>query len=146
MTKNTIALIAPSSAPKTYSTPEETAIIDGLREFNRSRVGDSDFKSLVLAIKNENGEVVAGLVGHTARAWLFVEALWVHESLRGADVGTELLSFAETEAKNRGCKFAHLDTFGFQALGFYEKLGYEKFGTLENYPKGYSRYFLKKTF
>jgi hypothetical protein len=39
-----------------------------------------------------------------------------------------------------------LDTFSFQARPFYEKLGYEVFGQLEDYPRGHSRYFLQKRF
>ena len=40
---------------------------------------------------------------------------------------------------------AWLDTFEFQARGFYEGIGYECFGELPNYPKGFSRFFMKKT-
>jgi len=43
------------------------------------------------------------------------------------------------------CHSAWLDTFEFQARGFYERLGYSCFGELPNYPVGFSRYFLKKT-
>src|SRR6516165_7091346 len=38
---------------------------------------------------------------------------------------------------------AWLDTFSFQARGFYEKLGYEEFGRLD-YPPGHHRHFLRK--
>jgi hypothetical protein len=48
-------------------------------------------------------------------------------------------------ALERGCRHAYLDTFSFQALGFYEKQGYAVYGQLENFPTGASRYFLKKT-
>ncbi len=37
-----------------------------------------------------------------------------------------------------------LDTFAFQAPGFYEKLGYEIFGTLDQFPRGSCRHFLYK--
>ncbi|HEY3138703.1 MAG TPA: GNAT family N-acetyltransferase, partial [Blastocatellia bacterium] len=36
------------------------------------------------------------------------------------------------------------DTYDFQALGFYQKRGYEVFGLLEGFPTGYRRYFLQK--
>jgi len=49
-------------------------------------------------------------------------------------------------AMRRGCSGAWLDAFSFQARGFYEKLGYAVFGSIEDYPPGHSRFFLKKTF
>jgi len=51
----------------------------------------------------------------------------------------------EHAAKERGCTAAHLDTFSFQARPFYESLGYEVFGTLDDYPQGHQRFFMKKT-
>ncbi|MEN9020505.1 MAG: GNAT family N-acetyltransferase [Verrucomicrobiales bacterium] len=38
-------------------------------------------------------------------------------------VGVELLRQAEVEALRRSCLYFHFDTFDFQALPFYEKLG-----------------------
>jgi hypothetical protein len=50
---------------------------------------------------------------------------------------------AEGRARERGCHSAWLDTFSFQARGFYEKLGYEEFGRLE-YPPDHYRHFMRK--
>jgi hypothetical protein len=55
-----------------------------------------------------------------------------------------MLRMAEAEAVQRGCHGSWLDTFEFQARGFYERQGYECFATLPEFPKGYSRYFMKK--
>jgi hypothetical protein len=41
---------------------------------------------------------------------------------------------------------SHLDTFDWQAKEFYEHLGYEVFGILENCPRGHNRYYMKKVF
>jgi hypothetical protein len=54
------------------------------------------------------------------------------------------MSQAEREAIRRGCRGAWLDTFSFQARGFYERLGYTVFGTIAGCPPGHSRFFLKK--
>jgi hypothetical protein len=50
---------------------------------------------------------------------------------------------AERIAVERGCHAAHLDTFSFQARGFYEKHGYAVFATLD-YPPERQRFFLRK--
>ena len=53
---------------------------------------------------------------------------------------------AEAEAIRLGCVGVWLDTFSFQARGFYEKLGYTLFGTIDDYPPGESRFFLSADF
>ena len=49
-----------------------------------------------------------------------------------------------TIAIRRGCFAATLETHSYEALGFYQKRGYEVFGMLEDYPPGHSKYFLRK--
>jgi GNAT superfamily N-acetyltransferase len=120
------------------------AIVDPLIAYNTSRTGRSDMRLLILAVEDEHGAVVGGLWGRTALDWLFVELLFVPETLRGRGIGTDLLRRAEAEALVRGCHGAWLDTFEFQARGFYERLGYRCFGELEGYPADSKRYFMRK--
>jgi ribosomal protein S18 acetylase RimI-like enzyme len=49
-------------------------------------------------------------------------------------IGRRLLRKAEEEAVTRGCLDVYLDTFDFQARGFYEKEGYEILGVPDGYP------------
>ena len=65
-----------------------------------------------------------------------MEYLWLGGSLRGQGIGRQLVLMSESEAKNRGCSRAWLRTFGFQARGFYEKLGYRVVGVLEEVEVG----------
>ena len=53
---------------------------------------------------------------------------------------------AETEALRRRCVGVHLDTFDFQAPGFYERMGFEVFGVVEDHPPGHRRLYLQKRF
>ena len=76
--------------------------------------------------------------------YLDIQSLWVDESLRGKGAGAHIMAMAENEAKTRGCSISMLDTYEFQALGFYLKQGYTQFGRLENYGGRYERYFLVK--
>ncbi|PLZ04647.1 GNAT family N-acetyltransferase, partial [Fischerella thermalis] len=85
--------------------------------------------------------IVGGLIGETYWQWLYVDVLWVHELFRGKGYGDILLATAEQEAVKRGCQYAYLDTFSFQAPEFYRKRGYVVFGELPNFPQGYSRFF-----
>ncbi len=88
--------------------------------------------------------VVGGLLGHVKWRWLYVEKLWLPESLRGQGHGSRLLAEAEAFASARGCLGVHLDTFEHQALPFYRQHGYEVFGVHEGFPPGYCQYHLKK--
>jgi GNAT superfamily N-acetyltransferase len=95
-----------------------------------------------LLLRDDAGQVAAGLIGTVSWGWLFVEALWVSDELRGRGIGRALMAGAEDFARAKDCHSAWLDTF--QARGFYARLGYESFGVLEDYPPGQSRYFLRK--
>ena len=88
--------------------------------------------------------MVGGAVGYTQWEWLFIHYLWVCDELRGTGLGAQLLSTAEAEGRARGCGAAWLDTFSFQAPGFYQKLGYRQFAQLDDFPPGQARHFLWK--
>jgi GNAT superfamily N-acetyltransferase len=74
-----------------------------------------------------------------------VDLLVVPESLRGQGLGSELLRKAEDIARKRRCTGVWLHTGTFQAPVFYEKRGYQAFGTLPDYPPGHATiYFMKR--
>lgn len=73
-----------------------------------------------------------------------IELIAVPEQHRGEGYGTKLMDLAEEVARANNCVGIWLDTFEFQARGFYEKLGFELFGELPNHPKGHKRFFLHK--
>jgi GNAT superfamily N-acetyltransferase len=120
------------------------AIVAPLVRFNESRAGPSGNRPLVVELRDADGAIVGGLWGSTAYGWLFTQLLVVPEQLRRQGAGRRLMSVAEGEALKRGCHAAWLDTFEFQARGFYEQLGYSCFAELPDYPKGSSRYFMRK--
>jgi GNAT superfamily N-acetyltransferase len=126
------------------SPEDEATVVRGLLAFNESWIGPSNEKPVKLVARDDQG-IVGGLIGHTRWSWLYVAKLWVHERARGHGVGTRLLSAAEDIARSRGCTDASLDTFEYQARPFYEKLGYELFGTLDGYPPGYRQFYLRKS-
>ena len=140
-----------STMPKITLTDTPTpqmrdAISNWLLAFNASRVGNSEPpRPLVLVLSDlASDEILGGLYGSTWMSYLHVNLLFVPESMRGAGVGRKLMMEAEAEAVRRGCSAASLDTFSFQARGFYEKLGYSVFGMLEDYPQGHRRFYLTK--
>jgi ribosomal protein S18 acetylase RimI-like enzyme len=122
---------------------DREAINDALTEFNRSYLRNPAFGRIGVFVRDEAGAVMAGLDASFYAGWLFVNNLWVHADLRRRGIGRRLLREAERRAAARGCHSVWLDTFSFQAPGFYRRLGYEVFGTLD-YPPDHQRFFLKK--
>ena len=55
-----------------------------------------------------------------------------------------MVAAAEAEARKRGIRNVYLDTFSFQAPGFYKKLGYREFGKLKDFPPGHTRHWMTK--
>ncbi|MBR5953023.1 MAG: GNAT family N-acetyltransferase, partial [Pseudobutyrivibrio sp.] len=64
--------------------------------------------------------------------------------LRKDGLGSKLLKTAENEARNRGCKYAFVDTFSFQAPEFYIKHGYKEVFALNDYPYTGKRFYYTK--
>jgi ribosomal protein S18 acetylase RimI-like enzyme len=95
-------------------------------------------------VLRQDGRIVAGLRGKTALRWLYVSALAVAPECRGSGYGRRLMAEAERIAIDRQCEGIWLDTFSFQAPGFYAKLGFERFGLIKDFPPGQSRHFLMK--
>jgi GNAT superfamily N-acetyltransferase len=141
------AMMMPKITLTDAPTPEmRQAIGDGLGAFNSSRIGISaEPRPLAVLLSEPDCDgIVGGLYGSTWMSYLQVNLLFVPEKMRGAGVGRKLMMEAEAEAVRRGCSAATLDTFSFQARGFYERLGYTVFGTLYDYPPGHSRFYLTK--
>ena len=122
----------------------DKAIAAPLIEYNNSKAGPGNGRALIITIRDASGSVTGGLSGHTSRRWLFIELFLVPEQLRGQGLGANIMRMAESEAIARDCIGAWVDTFEFQARGFYEKLGYTCFGEIKDYPPGFSRFFMKK--
>jgi ribosomal protein S18 acetylase RimI-like enzyme len=123
---------------------EKDFIFNSLAEFNESQVGDARLREFGIFASDESGAIVAGLLGFTLWNGCFISALWVAETLRRKGIGRQLLARAEEFAVQNDCSHIHLDTFDFQARGFYEKNGFNVFGTIEDYPIGQKRYYLIK--
>lgn len=124
--------------------PEWGIIGGGINHYNNSTAGEDNAQSLCFVLRNLDGEVVGGVIGATYWDWFYLDLMWIKEELRGRGYGHRLLTLAEEEARQRGAKNAHLDTFSFQAPDFYKKHGYQVFGELQDFPAGHQRYFLTK--
>ncbi len=95
-------------------------------------------------IKDQKQNVVGGATGVTFYGSLYVDMLWVDKSLRHQGWGTKLIYEAEKIGRERGSSFATLNTMDWEALPFYQKLGYSIEFTREGYEKGSKMLMLRK--
>ncbi len=117
---------------------------DQINAFNIATTRIDDWRVLAIFVRDDAGQIVAGITGGTWGGYLEIKNLWVSEHLRGQGLGRQLLLAAEQEAGARGCGQVLLDTHDFQAPGFYQKLGYRVFGVFEGIGGRYNRYYLSK--
>lgn len=125
------------------SEADEAYVVAQTRAYNEAFT-PNDVQALCVFARSDDGSIVGGLTGKTYWNYLDVAFLWVHEKHRGAGHATSLMAAAEDEALKRGCRHAILDTFSFQALGFYKKLGYSEFGRLSAFAGNHDRHYLHK--
>ncbi len=120
----------------------------GIQAFNRERIGDvaleEDFRFAVFA-RDDRGEVAGGIRAVAFWDWLSIELLWLREDVRGAGLGSRLLAAAEAFAIENEFFRVRVETTSFQALGFYKKQGYRVFGELDDFPRGHTSYYLRKS-
>lgn len=132
--------------PDAPTEADRSTIAEPLAAFNRKHVDPGTTGPLAVLLKDDAGATVGGLWGNTLFGWLRIEVLFVPEALRGTSVGSAIMARAEALAADRGCIGASLDTYSFQARGFYEKLGYSLVGTIADFPVGGARHFMQKRF
>jgi ribosomal protein S18 acetylase RimI-like enzyme len=130
---------------ETHPDPKDVEFLeDRINEFNLAATRTDFGGLLAIFVRDTQGAVVAGISGWTWGGCCEIRLLWVHADFRGRGYGRSLLAAAEREAAARGCDQLILDTHSFQAPGFYQKLGYEVVGAIEDYPRGYQKIFLRK--
>lgn len=95
-------------------------------------------------IRDAQGQILGGCNGDNLYGCLYVGQLWVAESLRGQGYGTKLMHAAEQYAKEHGCTFMAVNTMDWEALGFYQKLGFEIEFERHGFAKNSIFYFLRK--
>jgi len=126
------------------TTGETRLFGQGLHQHAVERLPRDGFNPVAVFVRNDNDEILGSVSGYLNWNWLQISLLWVDASLRGQSFGRQLMEKLEVTGEEKGCAWAHVDTFSFQARRFYEALGYKVFATLDDFPPGHARHYLKK--
>jgi ribosomal protein S18 acetylase RimI-like enzyme len=131
---------------KEHATPEEeTVLLEGLIADAAKAKGMSPITPFAFIINDDNGKVLGGAKGATLYGCLYVDLLWIDPSLRKQGWGRKLMQEAENLGKKRKCTFATVNTMDWEALPFYQSLGYQIEYVGEGFEKNSKMYALRKS-
>ena len=83
------------------STQDIEDIRSMLEAYNTAHGAKAEKTPVGIFYEDDNKKKLAGLIGNIFGNWLFVEFLFVDETLRGQGVGKKLVALAEENAMNR---------------------------------------------
>ena len=124
---------------------DDLGVVDsGLHLFNLTATDLAAVQPLACFARAASGEVIGGL---RARQWgtaVEVQQLWVAERQRRRGVAARLMAMLEQAAVERGATVIYLDTFSFQAPGFYRRCGFATAMRIDGFPDGIAKHLMVK--
>jgi GNAT superfamily N-acetyltransferase len=116
-----------------------------LLAFNQETVGDAEASPYALTLgAADTDQIAGGLWAMYLWGSFYIALLVVPKDARGQGLGSQLMSMAEAEARDRGCRQVWLDTYAFQARPFYERHGFSVFGQIDGPQPMFPRVFMQK--
>lgn len=125
----------------------QTSILNKLKTYNRAKcrwLREHPASESVNFYVFDEDTLIGGAIGHTEYNWYVLDLLYMDDTYRGQQLGSQLLHWIESFAQNRMLTGVRLETWDFQAKDFYQKNGYTVFAELDDCPPGSTVFFLKK--
>ncbi|MEM6677473.1 MAG: GNAT family N-acetyltransferase [Pseudomonadota bacterium] len=92
----------------------------------------------------EDGAMIGGIHAYVLYGWCFIKLLAIEPGHRGKGLGETLMQQLEERMRAEGVIGLWVDTYEYQAPGFYERLGFTRYGTLEAAEPICNRHYLYK--
>ena len=99
-------------------------------------IGAGEEEEFGIFVRDDAGRIVAGASASVWGGCCQIHTLWVDRPQRGHGLATQLVAEAEATARRRGCRLVMGLTYDVLTKGFYDRLGYQTVGTIENCPAG----------
>lgn len=129
-----------NTIPKEY----EDILYQGINTNAFEVKGHSPMSPFSIFIKDQDENVWGGVCGLHFYGSLYVDSLWVNKTLRHQGWGSKLMHEVDLLGKECGALFITLNTMDWEALPFYQKLGYSIEFTREGYLKDSKMFMLRK--
>lgn len=119
-------------------------ISEGITDNAQKQRGFSPIETFAFFIRDDHHQAKGGCTGLIYYGCLHIGQLWIDEHLRNQDYGTALMQKAEKFGKEKNCQFVTVSTMDWEALGFYQKLGFHLEFERHGYPKNSVFCYLRK--
>lgn len=119
-------------------------LFTGVNAAAQQTKGMQPMQGFSLAVKDATDQIVGGANGVIYYGCLYVDMLWIDKAARDLGIGSRLMQKAEELARQNKATFATVNTMDWEALKFYQKLGYEVEFTREGYDKDSKMFMLRK--
>lgn len=111
--------------------PTDQKILEWILAFNAPYFGDKRAQYFTISL-NHNGELSGGLTGFIRSTVCYINLVFIDESFRHQKLGSKIIEQVENFARHHECRKIDLETYEFQALPFYQKLGFHILGHIPN--------------
>jgi GNAT superfamily N-acetyltransferase len=115
------------------------------------QAGTSFVFPYTIFLTSATGEIVAGGIGRCVESkklgtCCYLNRFWVDEKYRKHGFGTKVMDAVADHAKGKNCTLVQLDTWQWQAKGFYGKCGFEVIAAVPDFDgcTGFEQYYMRK--
>ena len=117
---------------------------DNIMAYAKQQKGQEPLQFFAFFIRDEDNTIIGGCNGCTLYGSLYIDQLWVDDSIRHQGYGTQLIKVAEQFGLDHQCTFATVNTMDWEAEDFYKKLGFKVDFVRSGYEKNSKMLFLSK--
>lgn len=118
--------------------------MEGLSQEAAQIKGMTKIQSFGFFVRDSEEKACGGIKGASFYGCLYIDSLYLVPSLRGKGWGKKLVEASERLGRERGCLFVSVTTMDWEALPFYQKLGYEVEYVRGGYEKESKMFLLRK--
>ena len=119
-------------------------VYEGFSRHAIERTGHDEKFDAVAFIARDQGAFVGAVVVELFWGALHIKYVYVEDEYRNRGIGIRLMQEALKYGLDNKCPFSFVETMSFQALGFYQKIGFALEFSRSGYKHGTSFHYLRK--
>lgn len=117
---------------------------DSIVSYGLAQLQGNEPKKLFCCFRNNENEIVAGIMGSATLNMFFISHLFVETDYRNNGLGAKLLAAIEKSALEAECDILRLYTFNKKAHDLYLRAGFEETTCIPNYMNGFDLVYYHK--